>query len=485
MRRVLALLILVPGLAASSAQTTISFDALLPQPGDFLNDTSISVEAATFINHYNPEWGSWAGYALSTVSNTTDNSWLNQYAAIAPRSNAYAVAYENSGWDPPPEIRFDLPAAPKSVLLNNTTWTALAIRDGNSPARAFADGDHFLLTLTAYDLDGAAIAATNHFLADFRDGRSFIQTNWSQLDLSWLPPTVASLVGTLETTDVGAFGANTPTYFALADFAYAYGGFESGLAATNPAIRCWADGVASYTPGPNVSNQFAIATNALGPATPGSGALGATNTVVSLGDGGHITLTFPVPITDGPGPDFAVFENAFSNSSYSFLEFAYVEVSSDGSNFIRFPSHTLAADPVPTYPADPMEPEAYGGLAGKHLQGTGTPFDLRILAGAPGLDPRRVTHVRLVDIVGDGSALDSYGNPIYDPHPTHGSGGFDLDAIGVLNPLVDIALDPAAPAPALPGYTTVLEFKAGLHDAEWTPVESRALPGFYRWRLVK
>jgi hypothetical protein len=38
----------------------------------------------------------------------------------------------------------------------------------------------------------------------------------------------------------------------------------------------------------------------------------------------------------------------------------------------------------------------------------------------------------VVDIVGDGAALDSFGHPIYDPTPTIGTGGFDLDAIAVL-----------------------------------------------------
>ena len=55
--------------------------------------------------------------------------------------------------------------------------------------------------------------------------------------------------------------------------------------------------------------------------------------IVSLGDAGVAVLTFSTPIRNGQGPDFAVFENAFSNT---FLELALVEVSSDGQNFVRF-----------------------------------------------------------------------------------------------------------------------------------------------------
>lgn len=62
------------------------------------------------------------------------------------------------------------------------------------------------------------------------------------------------------------------------------------------------------------------------------------NQVVSLGDAGEAILTFNGSIYDGPGPDFAVFENAFNAT---FLELAFVEVSSDGVNYFRFPSESL------------------------------------------------------------------------------------------------------------------------------------------------
>src|SRR5690606_10002534 len=49
------------------------------------------------------------------------------------------------------------------------------------------------------------------------------------------------------------------------------------------------------------------------------------------------------------------------------------------------------------------------------------------------VDLSSITHVRLADIVGDGSALDSFGRPIYDPNPLTGSAGFDVMGLGVLN----------------------------------------------------
>ena len=55
----------------------------------------------------------------------------------------------------------------------------------------------------------------------------------------------------------------------------------------------------------------------------------------------------------------------------------------------------------------------------------------------------------LVDVLGDGTNLDSEGDPIYDPHPPTGSAGFDLDAIAVLRyPQVSVSLLAIAPETA-------------------------------------
>jgi hypothetical protein len=158
-------------------------------------------------------------------------------------------------------------------------------------------------------------------------------------------------------------------------------------------------------------------------------------TVVSLGDGGSATLTFPRPIRNEAGPDFAVFENGFADN---YMEFAHVEVSSDGINFVRFPS----VSETPLLPQ--LDNFSYGdcryvhNLAGKYRQGFGTPFDLQELEHAPNLN--FITHVRLIDVVGStdptfGSS-DAFGNLINDSYPTEfPAGGFDLDAIAVLHEL--------------------------------------------------
>jgi hypothetical protein len=170
---------------------------------------------------------------------------------------------------------------------------------------------------------------------------------------------------------------------------------------------------------------------ALGPADGSS--------VISLGDGGIATLSFDPPIVDGPGFDFAVFENAFTEG---FLELAFVEVSSDGLNYHRFNSvclHDLDEQFGP-FSTD-SEAEKIDQLAGKYVVNYGTPFDIDLLDDHPDLDKQSIKYVRVIDVVGSIDSLygsfDSEGMLINDPFPTaFSSGGFDLDAVGVIHQFV-------------------------------------------------
>jgi len=196
----------------------------------------------------------------------------------------------------------------------------------------------------------------------------------------------------------------------------------------DPRILGWAvSWVEPPVYGEGVDAEWRTPGRAMGPAK------GTTHGVVALGEGGVITVIVDPPAADGPGPDLAVFENAFSDD---FLELAFVEVSSDGLTFERFDSAYLGAEPLGAYGTQPTE--QIGGLAGKYRRGFGTPFDLALLRHRPAVldghvDLDAIAYVRIVDIVGDGRETDSFGNPIYDPYPTVGSAGFDLDAVAVLN----------------------------------------------------
>ncbi|MBL7910841.1 MAG: T9SS type A sorting domain-containing protein [Bacteroidia bacterium] len=167
-----------------------------------------------------------------------------------------------------------------------------------------------------------------------------------------------------------------------------------------------------------------------------------SNGVVSLGDGGSAICTFQYPIKNGSGPDFAVFENSFDDT---FLELAFVEVSSDGLNYVRFASHSLTDTVNQTGTFGATDATKLNNLAGKYRGSYGTPFDLQELAGNPNINLNSVTHVKIIDVVGSVNKAyakrDSYNNMINDPWPTaFGSGGFDLDAIGVIHQNTSVGL---------------------------------------------
>ena len=185
-----------------------------------------------------------------------------------------------------------------------------------------------------------------------------------------------------------------------------------------------------------------VADTVLGKADVGTeeSATGAPgNGVLSLGDGGEAILTFDPPIKNGPGYDFAVFENGFPFGSGAFyLELAFVEVSSDGNHFVRFNaiSNTDTSQQIDQFSG--LDASKINNLAGKYIGNYGTPFDLNEFAALSSININTITHIRIVDVVGSMdntyAKRDSRGIKINDPWPTpFGSSGFDLDAIGVIH----------------------------------------------------
>lgn len=171
----------------------------------------------------------------------------------------------------------------------------------------------------------------------------------------------------------------------------------------------------AFGPGQNIG-QAAFPAPILGPPQGGGDAQGSFD-VVSLGNGGHVTVAFGgTRIVDGPGPDFIVFENAFlagGDPSAPFAELATVEVSVDGELWTAFPC-TATSAPYGTcagwHPVyanakendiDPLDPAVAGGDA----------FDLAELG---------VSEARYVRIT-DRADLEGM------------NGVFDLDAVGIVN----------------------------------------------------
>ncbi|MBO4381463.1 MAG: T9SS type A sorting domain-containing protein [Bacteroidales bacterium] len=243
--------------------------------------------------------------------------------------------------------------------------------------------------------------------------------------------------------------------------------FEDG------AIIGWATGCTITRGYTNIANpgtyvDYGNDSDGIGPSSQST-----TDGVVSLGDGGVAVLTFGMPIQDGDGYDFAVFENSLNDY---FLEMAFVEVSSDGVNYFRFPATSLTQTEVQIANGGSVNPREVNNLAGKYRVGWGTPFDLAELAGTQGLDINNVTHVRLIDVVGcidpQYATYDQYGHIINDPYPTPwNSSGFDLSGVAIMNGWRPSAIEShtaetclkAWPNPTT-GDVTLYNEVAGLHE---------------------
>jgi hypothetical protein len=185
-----------------------------------------------------------------------------------------------------------------------------------------------------------------------------------------------------------------------------------GSDGVDPGPDPFADLVVSFEPGEGAGFGADLFPDVVLGAPTGAGDAGSLD-VLSLGRTGEIVLSFDdIGIVDGDGPDLLVFENPFTG----WPETGHVAVSEDGETW-----HEWDCDPLdeeggfpgcagvglvwthPDNDIDPTDPETAGGDA----------FDLAEL----GLE--RALFVRIRD-----SGANTYDGT---------SGGFDLDALAVVN----------------------------------------------------
>lgn len=180
-----------------------------------------------FSNVWDTTWGApgyWSeGIVLSSMTDSVTSGAANIYssrAASGHNSPTYAVAKNNT------TIKFN--NAPNGTVLTgisitNSTYAANSMRDGDSFGKQFGgpsgdDPDWFLLTIKGLDANGDVTAdSVDFYLADYRfadNSQDYIQTMWNHVDLTALG-NVYGLNFTLNSSDVGQWGMNTPAFFCL------------------------------------------------------------------------------------------------------------------------------------------------------------------------------------------------------------------------------------------------------------------------------
>ncbi len=220
--KTLTLLALV-ALAAVSAANTATFDDL-PFANGFAYENGAHLGGAPsfasgdlgFANQYDASYDGFSGFAYSRVQDASTPGFGNQYASDAGGAFSgtnYGVSYGDGA-------TISLPAGGRitGMKVTNTTYAALSILNGDQFARRFTTGDYFILTATGY-ANGAATGSASIPLADYRfsnPAQDYVLQAWTDFDLSGLGA-ATSVVFSYASSDVGQYGINTPTYFALDD----------------------------------------------------------------------------------------------------------------------------------------------------------------------------------------------------------------------------------------------------------------------------
>ena len=220
---------LILGSGATHAANSTFDDLPLPPQSNYAPGVSDSGAFpftsgdATF-NHQFSNWGggysSWSGWAYSNQTDTTTAGYGNQYSSYAGTgqdgSQNYAVAFEG-----PVSVTFASATVLSGAWFTNTTYAALSMRDGDGFAKQFGgtsgnDADFFTLTISGYN-GATSTGSIDFMLADYRfddNAKDTIVKDWTFVDMQSLGA-VDSLTFALSSSDNGAFGMNTPAYFAM------------------------------------------------------------------------------------------------------------------------------------------------------------------------------------------------------------------------------------------------------------------------------
>ena len=170
------------------------------------------IEGIVSFQNGKPE-GYWYGFAYSQMHDVTTFDYAtNEFSAYVPddpQGNKFMVGYIGS-WDAPSiEINFSKPVKDLSIDVANNTLAALAMKgeDPNHYAREFEDGDLFTLTITVTSVD-----ETETITFKLGDGVN-ITEKWNSIKFQ--SKNISKLEFSLESTDIGDWGMNTPSYFCI------------------------------------------------------------------------------------------------------------------------------------------------------------------------------------------------------------------------------------------------------------------------------
>jgi hypothetical protein len=155
------------------------------------------------------------GVVCSAKIDTVTGGYANQYSCMAGSgallSRHFGVVYTPASFTCKDNIYF---FGIKSMMVTNTTYAYRDIQTGTpGVSKKFADGDWFKLTITGYKTK-IKTGSVDFYLADFRNGKTNLLRTWQKIDLVTLGM-VDSIAFSVDSSDKGQWGVNTPTYVCI------------------------------------------------------------------------------------------------------------------------------------------------------------------------------------------------------------------------------------------------------------------------------
>lgn len=215
----------------SKAQTLIANfeDLTLPTDSFYLDSASTPFESGQIIFHHDWTYSPWGdywsnGFLYSNMTDSVTSGFGNQYSAKAAKGyngSANYVVGQSSSILKANVIGTQLFWG--SVYVTNSTYTYNSMRDGDMFGKKFGgstgnDPDWFKLIIRRYYGGVLANDSIEFYLADFRfsdNSQDYILKTWENVNLSSFNGPADSLEFSVSSSDIGAFGMNTPAYFCL------------------------------------------------------------------------------------------------------------------------------------------------------------------------------------------------------------------------------------------------------------------------------
>lgn len=201
---------------------------------------SIDSQVFSFVHSSMAEWSTWWGFTASNHAdnarpeNTLTQQWSNMAKGGIVLNEDGTVKTDEFGMpvvsaEVPYMVAFYSPfmsARPvdmsfadgksykaEGVYVNLNSYSYYSVECGDNFARAFSNGDKFTLTIHGVAADESE-KTVEVSLASYTNGDLTICRGWKYVDLTTLGA-VNEIYFTMESTDSGDYGMNTPGYFCL------------------------------------------------------------------------------------------------------------------------------------------------------------------------------------------------------------------------------------------------------------------------------